>query len=181
MLLRCISSCARSSLKIRHLEKTKSFSLSASIDPSPLKRPILTYSQQIFIRRLIHSNYDRTKPLDLQTYDHICSETLESLTEFFEQAVEDCPHLKDPDVTFGDGVLSIHFGPPYGSYVINRQRPNLQIWLSSPTSGPKRYDFIDGRWIYKHDGVCLHDLLEKETSEILKRPVDLSNCTFYKI
>jgi frataxin len=140
--------------------------------------------------------------LELETYEHVCSETLESLSDYYEQAVEDCPHLKDPDVSIGvtnynvkllkfknllifvliqDGVLNIQFGAPYGSYVINRQRPNLQIWLSSPTSGPKRYDFIDGRWIYKHDGVCLHDLLEKETSEILKYPVDLSSCAFYKV
>jgi frataxin len=84
-------------------------------------------------------------------------------------------------VLIQDGVLNIQFGAPYGSYVINRQRPNLQIWLSSPTSGPKRYDFMGGRWIYKHDGVCLHDLLEKETSEILKQSVDLSGCAFYKL
>ncbi|XP_065350724.1 frataxin homolog, mitochondrial [Cloeon dipterum] len=181
MLLRCVSRLTRPAINAAALRlnysassRTAFFSTACLHQPN---RP----RQSTSYKRLIHNSYDRTKPLDLPTYDHICSETLESLTEFFEQAVEDCSHLKDADVTYGDGVLSIHFGSPYGSYVINRQRPNLQIWLSSPTSGPKRYDFIDGRWIYKHDGVCLHDLLAQETSEILKTPIDLSTCAFYKI
>lgn len=29
--------------------------------------------------------------------------------------------------------------PPNGTYVINKQPPNKQIWLSSPVSGPDRY------------------------------------------
>ena len=41
-------------------------------------------------------------------------------------------------------------------------------------SGPKRYDVIDGRWRYSHDGEALHDLLQKEFSEILDTEVDLS-------
>ena len=33
-----------------------------------------------------------------------------------------------------------HISPNVGTYVINKQTPNKQIWLSSPISGPKRYD-----------------------------------------
>ena len=29
-----------------------------------------------------------------------------------------------------------------GTYVLNKQPPNKQIWLSSPVSGPKRYDWV---------------------------------------
>ncbi|KAI4099522.1 MAG: hypothetical protein L6R37_005949 [Teloschistes peruensis] len=39
------------------------------------------------------------------------------------------------------GVLSLTF-PPIGTYVLNKQPPNKQIWLSSPKSGPKRYDYV---------------------------------------
>lgn len=39
------------------------------------------------------------------------------------------------------GVLTIVF-PPRGTYVLNKQPPNKQIWLSSPVSGPKRYDYV---------------------------------------
>jgi frataxin len=55
--------------------------------------------------------------------------------------------------------------------VINKQPPNKQIWLSSPISGPKRYDFViqsegqeqkegtgSGEWVYLRDGSTLADL-----------------------
>lgn len=80
---------------------------------------------------------------------------------------------------FQDGVLTVAFGSPHGTYVINRQTPNKQIWLSSPTSGPKRYDLVlknDGYWIYKHDGVTLHRLLQEEISKIVKDKVEFQNC-----
>lgn len=75
-------------------------------------------------------------------------------------------------------MLTIKFGNEYGTYVINRQVPNQQIWLSSPTSGPKRYDFIDGTWIYKHDGKLLHELLNEEIPKIVKFPVSFSKCSY---
>jgi len=66
--------------------------------------------------------------------------------------------------------------PKVGTYVINKQPPNKQIWLSSPLSGPKRYDWlvagesmnqkegaaIAGEWIYLRDGTSLTDLLKRE-------------------
>jgi hypothetical protein len=39
-----------------------------------------------------------------------------------------------------DGVLSIQLGGA-GTFVLNIQAPNRQVWLSSPTSGPARYNF----------------------------------------
>lgn len=41
-------------------------------------------------------------------------------------------------------------------------------------SGPKRFDVIDGRWRYSRDGSALHDLLQKEVSEILDTELDLN-------
>ena len=48
--------------------------------------------------------------------------------------------------------------------MINKQPPNRQIWLSSPVSGPKRYDW-DGKqqtWVYARDGSTLVGVLEGE-------------------
>ena len=70
-------------------------------------------------------------------------------------------------------MLTVNLGD-IGTYVINKQAPNKQIWFSSPFSGPKRYDFIDGAWVYKHDGITLHDNLSEELSKILKKKIDLS-------
>lgn len=73
------------------------------------------------------------------------------------------------------GVLSITLPQPIGTYIINKQPPNKQIWLSSPQSGPKRFDWVlggesmdqkegggTGDWIYLRDGTSLTDLLRKE-------------------
>jgi frataxin len=62
-----------------------------------------------------------------------------------------------------------------GTYVINKQPPNKQIWLSSPLSGPKRYDWCvigegqadkegtgQGRWIYARDGSSLDEVILEE-------------------
>lgn len=72
------------------------------------------------------------------------------------------------------GVLTLKF-PPNGTYVINKQPPNKQIWLSSPISGPKRYDYAvwsegqdakegtgAGAWVYLRDGSTLAALLQGE-------------------
>lgn len=84
-------------------------------------------------------------------------------------------------------MLTVNLGSDYGIYVINRQSPNKQIWLSSPTSGPKRYDFVgpktadSGKWIYKHTGESMHALLQNEIKRILKQqPVDFLKLPFSK-
>lgn len=72
------------------------------------------------------------------------------------------------------GVLSIETKDS-GTYVINKQPPNKQIWLSSPRSGPKRYDWSvkgegmhekegsgQGDWVYLRDGSTLAELLKEE-------------------
>ncbi|KAI9847385.1 MAG: Mitochondrial chaperone Frataxin [Sclerophora amabilis] len=78
------------------------------------------------------------------------------------------------DVEYTSGVLTLSF-PPAGTYVMNKQPPNKQIWLSSPVSGPKRYDWVvsgesmhqkegcgAGEWVYLRDGSTLADLVKKE-------------------
>ncbi|XP_053603807.1 frataxin homolog, mitochondrial [Plodia interpunctella] len=126
-------------------------------------------------------NVERSKVLDQAVFEEICNETLESLSEYFEELVEQAPNLKGADITFSDGVLTVALGNSYGTYVINRQTPNKQIWLSSPVSGPKRYDLVlknGGYWIYKHDGVSLHKLLQDEISKIVKDKVEFNKCTY---
>ncbi len=80
-------------------------------------------------------------------------------------------------------MLTITY-PSIGTYVINKQPPNKQIWLSSPRSGPKRYDWVvigDGQhqkegtaagdWIYLRDGTSLNDLFLKELAVDLSMPI----------
>lgn len=119
--------------------------------------------------------------LDRLKFEQLCSETLTSLADYFEELVESSPHLKNSDVSYSDGVLTVYLGKQHGTYVINRQSPNFQIWLSSPVSGPKRYDFINGTWVYKHDNSTLFALLNKEIKSIVKQDVNfIENCSVNK-
>lgn len=120
-------------------------------------------------------------------YERIANETLESLTERFDRLVDELPETAsssasydddDFDVTFSNGVLTLKLGDRLGTYVINKQTPNLQIWLSSPTSGPKRFDFRQNTWVYARTGETLHGLLSDELTKALKQHIDLSTCLF---
>lgn len=143
-----------------------------------LKRNPRTFLQSSVKNFSTDTGYSTETELSSVQYEKVCDETLDSLTEYFEELVEAATHLPDADVSYGDGVLTIKFGEPHGTYVINRQTPNKQIWLSSPKSGPKRYDFVNSQWIYKHDGKTLHELLNNEIPAIVKIEACFDKCSF---
>lgn len=73
-----------------------------------------------------------------------------------------------------------------GTYVINKQPSNKQIWLSSPITGPKRYDWCiigesqgekegtgTGDWIYTREGKSLNQLILKELEVAIEEPVQV--------
>lgn len=98
--------------------------------------------------------------LDDNTYNTISNEYLDSLSDALENLNEE---FEQVDSELSHGVLTLTL-PPNGTYVINKQPPNKQIWLSSPISGPKRYDSIGGKWVTLRDGSSLTALLEEEIS-----------------
>ncbi|XP_056141086.1 frataxin, mitochondrial [Lampris incognitus] len=108
-------------------------------------------------------------------YDKLAEETLDDLAVYFEDLMDEPFTAADFDVVFASGVLTVKIGGDHGTYVINKQTPNKQLWLSSPTSGPKRYDWTGERWIYAHDGVSLHQILSREFSIIFNMDLDLSD------
>ncbi|XP_018411144.1 PREDICTED: frataxin, mitochondrial [Nanorana parkeri] len=116
--------------------------------------------------------------LDETTYERLAADTLYALAEFFEDLADQPFTPDDYDVSFGNGVLTVNVGSDVGTYVINKQTPNRQIWLSSPSSGPKRYDWTGTMWIYSHDGSSLHQLLEQELSLALNTKLDLSTILY---
>ncbi|XP_045216381.2 frataxin, mitochondrial-like [Mercenaria mercenaria] len=124
--------------------------------------------------------YCSENQLSEAAYEELADETLDSLTEMFEDLPEKLDLDPDYDVTFNSGVLTVKINNTWGTYVINKQTPNKQIWLSSPLSGPKRYDYVDGLWIYKHDGSVLHELLNTEVSQAVGHSVDFTICSYGK-
>lgn len=74
---------------------------------------------------------------------------------------------------------------PIGTYVINKQPPNKEIWLSSPISGPKRYGYFiakdtkdgteEGKWLYYRDLTTLREVLLEETGVDIEESADHSD------
>ncbi|KAI0314990.1 hypothetical protein OF83DRAFT_1134247 [Amylostereum chailletii] len=114
----------------------------------------------------------KASSLDIEDYHNVADETMETLLDSLEQLLEECDN-PSYEVEYHSGVLTLKLDQQI--YVINKQPPNKQIWLSSPLSGPKRYDLSleKNNWIYSRDGVSLNSLLEAELSSLLSREVEL--------
>jgi frataxin len=71
--------------------------------------------------------------------------------------------LEGFDLTSSQGVLTLRLGRK-GTYVLNKQTPNKQVWWSSPLSGPRRYAWsaAAGAWVSTRDGSCLLRTLREE-------------------
>ena len=102
-------------------------------------------------------------------YEKLSNKTLDRLNEDFEYIGENCDVSTEYDVLYSSGVLNVQFGKKTGVYVINKQAPNRQLWLSSPISGPKRFDYVSDKWIYKNSKENLHELLTNEISLIINQ------------
>ncbi|KAH9835753.1 Frataxin [Rhodofomes roseus] len=117
--------------------------------------------------QVVHSD------LPIEKYHTYSEATMDNMLESLENLLDD---IGDPDyeVEYSSGVLTLKLGEK-GTYVINKQPPNKQIWLSSPFSGPKRYDYSESAddWVYNRDSRTMSDLLDKELSTALGRDVQL--------
>jgi frataxin len=143
--------------------------------------------------------------ITIQQYDEIADQYLNALIEKLEALQEETEEVDveysvcassyslpgDRIGVFGNmlmsiylqaGVLTVTF-PPNGTYVINKQPPNKQIWLSSPITGPKRYDYVvlsegqdakegtgRGEWVYLRDGSTLNALIHAEVGVDMDLP-----------
>ncbi|XP_072166967.1 frataxin, mitochondrial-like [Diadema setosum] len=131
-----------------------------------------SHTSGIFAQRF--RNRSTQEGLTEMQYEKLADEALDYLAEMFEILGDSDDSASDFDCTFSSGVLTVALGGGHGTYVINKQTPNKQIWLSSPISGPKRYDYIGNRWVYAHDGKALHDLLTEEISSAFGRHIDFT-------
>ncbi|KAL8798268.1 MAG: hypothetical protein Q9200_007801 [Gallowayella weberi] len=126
-----------------------------------------------------------SEPISIDQFHRLADEYIDNLVKQLEELQEE---RRDVDCEYSAGVLNLDF-PPSGTYVLNKQPPNKQIWLSSPISGPKRYDYVltplsssppeggdgasrdgagiasqggRGEWVYLRDGSTLSGLLREE-------------------
>ena len=138
--------------------------LNVKLNAAPLvrriQRPNNRQPQQIFSKLESLSRMYASFGAELD-FHMKADETLEEIQDLLETAIEDIE-----EVVLASGVLT--FETPGGTWVINKQTPNKQIWWSSPMSGPRRYEYDSesDRWLNTRDGSCLLDLLTKEMSEV---------------
>lgn len=131
-------------------------------------RKLLTNSchQSRISGRRLSNGQNHAQEITLNAYHEASDNKLEELNEKLEATLEN-KYDQGADVSLNNGVLTVVVDNQ-NTYVINKQTPNKQIWLSSPLSGPKRFDFIGGRWVDRISQTELNDLLSRELSQLLK-------------
>ncbi|KAN0062689.1 Mitochondrial matrix iron chaperone [Thecaphora frezii] len=158
--------------------------------PPPAALPSTTRRFSTTPHRSIPPSYTASK-LDTRIYHALSNQTLDLLTEQFESLIEESDvealerraaergltsRSSEWDVECATGVMNLRLGP-YGTYVINKQPPNQQIWLSSPISGPKRFDYDEQHnlWFSLKEGqlTTLKQLLDAELTRVFDTHVDL--------
>lgn len=115
-------------------------------------------------------NPELIESFNLNAYQKVSDEFLENLCDTLEPILED-RFDKGADVRLDNGVLTASVDNE-NTYVINKQTPNRQIWLSSPISGPKRFDYVANEWIDTRTKVELRRFLSDELSHLLKTKIE---------
>lgn len=114
---------------------------------------------------------DYSSLLQEEEYHKLADYTVHDLLEKLEE-YGDSLDVDGFDIDYGNEVLTLKLGD-VGTYVINKQTPNRQIWMSSPVSGPSRFDWDlqNQAWIYRRTKANLFKVLEDELEELLgQRP-----------
>lgn len=68
-----------------------------------------------------------------------------------------------------DNVLTINI-KGNKTYVLNIQKPTRQLWVSSPFSGPKRFEYKPGvsKWVDIHnEKISLYELINEEINKVV--------------
>ncbi|CCH41589.1 Frataxin, mitochondrial [Wickerhamomyces ciferrii] len=147
-------------LPLKAIQRASTRSFISTSYRSPLIKATFKPTSNLISKRFTSSDTDALNEgitdLDINTYHRISEDYLETLTDSLEALSEENPKI---DAEYSHGVLSLVL-PPNGTYVINKQPPNKQIWLSSPVSGPDRT---------KHK---LGLLLKEEVALALDQPIE---------
>ncbi|KAK6141135.1 hypothetical protein DH2020_025126 [Rehmannia glutinosa] len=128
---------SQSSLLFSLSDHSSETSTSANSPPSP--RPNFSCNS-IFCRRLSSLSEESLGPaaidyrsvLQEDEYHRLAHSTIHHLLEKLEE-YGDSVEIDGFDVDYGNEVLTLKLGS-LGTYVINKQTPNRQIWMSSPVS-----------------------------------------------
>lgn len=130
-------------------------------------RPILGVFRH-FKLTIPRSRVFSVKQFENNDFASTSERSLNALLERLESKENVLPSTFDAE--YSQGVLTIKFDPQT-IYVLNKQPPNQQIWLSSPFSGPRRFEWsgADGTWRdVRNSQIELNEFLRREFEEHLK-------------
>ena len=138
---------------------------------TPLRSSLVQIFPGIFLKRVRLAYTSSHAPPEVD-FHKVADDTLECI-ELSATALEDS--VEGFDLSLAMGVLTINLGPK-GTYVLNKQAPNKQIWWSSPVSGPRRYTWepSGNRWVNTRDGHEMLGALETELSKLLGKELKIS-------
>ncbi|KAL9231089.1 hypothetical protein vseg_006352 [Gypsophila vaccaria] len=167
-----------------NLLKPSSSITSSSTPPSILPEPSRTssFASRTFCCRSpgVADVAESPAPIDYSSllqeneFHELADFTIHHLLEKLEE-YGDNVDVDGFDIDYGNEVLTLKLGS-LGTYVINKQTPNRQIWLSSPVSGPARFDWDRSTqaWVYRRNKASLYGVLESELEKLCGEPVSLS-------
>ena len=121
--------------------------------------------RNIFIENIFINRKFSFKKID---FNSVSEGSLNDLLERLESKENSLPATFDAE--YSQGVLTLKFDPKT-VYVLNKQPPTEQIWLSSPFSGPRRFEWkeSDSTWRdVRNSETELIQFLKLELSEQLK-------------
>ena len=103
---------------------------------------------------------------DGEIFEIIAEKTLNSLLDHIDDALGDVF-----DVDLNGGVLNIELENG-AQYVINKNAPNCEIWMSSPLSGASHYYLDDDQetWVDTRSGDNFFERLAQELSQSAGKP-----------
>ncbi|XXG47660.1 hypothetical protein AAC387_Pa02g2268 [Persea americana] len=140
---------------------------------SQITRNLRSTNSRVFCSRSLDlddaqgpATIDYRSVLQEDEFHRLADETIQDLQEKFEE-YGDCIQIDGLDIDYGNQVLTLKLGC-LGTYVLNKQTPNRQIWLSSPVSGPSRFDWdrTSQAWVYRRTKAKLLQLLENELEQL---------------
>lgn len=86
--------------------------------------------------------------------------------ERVELAIDALDNKRVEDVMCSGGVLSMEIAG-VGTFLLNKQAPNMQIWLSSPLSGPHHYNMVTDESVTAHDCTSQYKENESESNGVV--------------
>ncbi len=135
-----------------------------------VKQPIIF--RNYHATRFLREEFAFTQSEYLSSLQH----TLENISDMMDNMIDSGELKTSPDqeieVDISDGVLNLQVGSA-GTFVVSRQTPSRQLWLSSPVSGPWHYtyDHVKKDWLCTKGKEGFFDRMDRELTQILGKSI----------